>query len=363
MTNRVLHVFTAMNVGGAETMVLNLYRAMNRTKIQFDFLVHSDEVGFYEKEILSLGGRIYRLPYPSFSNMRNYQKQLYQLITENQFTAIHSHAHLFSGFILQVASRAGVPIRVAHSHTTSDQKNEKWARRLYQYWMKSNIHKYATHRLGCSRAAGEVLFGKDEMMVLPNSFQLKDYELLAQKQRENKNSSLIIGHVGRFDTVKNHSFFLETFFHFKKKFPHSSAILVGDGPEKDKVKELIQFYHLQDSVKLLGIRQDIPELMYDFDLFLFPSLFEGLGNVIIEAQAAGVPCLVSDSVPQEVNLSMNLVTFQSLNEDAETWATALENILQTYTKPAWNIRKQSLMAHGYDVETNVLHLENLYSGS
>jgi glycosyltransferase EpsF len=366
MTNRVLHVFRAMNVGGAETMVLNLYRAMNRTKIQFDFLVHSEEAGFYEKEILALGGRIFRMPEPSLVSMRSYKKQLYQLLTENQFSAVHSHTHLFSGFILHVAKKANIPIRIAHSHTTSDERNNIWIRRLYQFGMKSFIRSHATHKLGCSQVAGEALFGTNtQTVILPNSFNLKDYKELDHKHRDKSkasNASIVIGHVGRLDTVKNHSFFLETFFHFKKNFPNASAILVGDGPEKDKILELIHFYQLQESVQLLGIRLDIPEIMYDFDLFLFPSLYEGLGNVIIEAQAAGVPCLVSDSVPQEVNLSMNLVTFKNLNDGAKAWADELQRILRYKEIPEWADRENSLISSGYDVYENVTKLEKLYSG-
>ncbi|WP_312469700.1 glycosyltransferase family 1 protein [Neobacillus sp.] len=364
MTNRVLHVFTAMNVGGAETMILNLYRAMDREKIQFDFLVHSDEVGYYEEEILALGGRIFRLPNPQLKNLRAYQKQLLELLRYNQFCAVHSHTHSFSGFILQAAKKASIPIRAAHSHTTSDGKKETLFRRFYLSYMKWILQKNTTHRFGCSIAAGDSLFGKSaDTIVLPNSFNLQEYELRLLENSSQPKDTIIIGHVGRFDTVKNHPFFLETFYHFKKKHPNSSAVLVGDGPEKDKIQDLIYEFQLQDSVKLLGIRSDIPEILSTFDVFLFPSFYEGLGNVVIEAQAAGIPCLVSDTVPKEVDLEMSLVTFKNLMIGAKAWAEVLAEMSEIKERPSWDERKLKLKMFGYDVTENSKFLEKIYSGS
>jgi glycosyltransferase involved in cell wall biosynthesis len=363
MTNRVLHVFNAMNVGGAETMILNLYRAMDREKIQFDFLVHADEIGYYEKEIIALGGRIFRLPYPRIKYLKSYQKQLFELFSQNHFCAVHSHAHYFSGFILEVAKKVSIPIRVAHSHTTSDGKNTSISRQIYRSYMKWNLRKNATHRFGCSTTAGESLFGKrEETIVLPNSFNLQEYEQVSKRNVSKPVDSLVVGHVGRFDTVKNHSFFLETFYHFQKKYPNASAVLVGDGPDIDKIQSLIHYYQLQDSVKLLGIRSDIPEILSKLDIFLFPSIYEGLGNVVIEAQAAGVPCLVSNTVPKEVDLSMNLVTFKNLNESAEAWAEELAIIMDIKERPSWDERKSNLKKFGYDVVKNAKYLEKIYSG-
>jgi glycosyltransferase EpsF len=363
MTKRVLHVFTVMNVGGAETMILNLYRAIERKNIQFDFLVHSDEIGYYEKEILSLGGRIFRLPYPKLKSIKNYQNQLFELLKGNNFCAIHSHAHSFSGFILETAKQVAIPVRVAHSHTTSDGRDQTIFRKVYQSYMKYSLRKYATHMLGCSRTAGESLFGKHaEINVLPNSFDLNDYEQISKRVATKPVDSLVVGHVGRFNAVKNHLFFLETFYHFKKDHPQASAILVGDGPEKDRILDAIQAYQLQDSVKFLGIRADVPDILRGLDVFLFPSIYEGLGNVVIEAQAAGIPCLVSDTLPREVDLSMNLVTFKNLHNGAEEWAVELAKIIDVRKRPSWAERKGKLKKFGYDVVENAKYLEKIYSG-
>jgi glycosyltransferase EpsF len=364
MTKRVLHVFTAMNVGGAETMILNLYRAINREKIQFDFLVHTEEPGYYEKEIIALGGRIFRLPYPKIYYLKSYQKQLLELLRQYNFSAIHSHAHSFSGFILYVANKVPIPIRIAHSHTTSDGKKETLFRQFYQSYMKMKLRKYSTHKFGCSSEACESLFGKDvQTFVLPNSFNLQEFEEQANITGNKQVESPVVGHIGRFDPVKNHPFFIETFYHFKQIYPNASAILIGDGPDKDKIQALIKHYNLEDSVKLLGVRTDIPKLLSRMDIFLFPSLYEGLGNVIIEAQAAGIPCLVSDTVPREVNLSMNLVTFKNLSDGAETWAGVLEKKLNVMERLSWEERKVSLEKSGYDVSINAKFLEGIYIGS
>jgi glycosyltransferase EpsF len=363
MSNRVLHVFTALNVGGAETMIINLYRAMDRNKVQFDFLVHTDEIGYYEEEISSLGGRIFRLPYPKLRYIQTYKEQLLELFRQYKFGAVHSHAHSFSGFILEVAQKAQIPVRIAHSHTTSDGKNERFPRQFYQLYMKYLLLKNATHMFGCSVEANESLFGKKaSAMVLPNSFKLQNYEKLAERRNFNHENSPVIGHVGRLDTVKNHSFFIETFYYFKKHHPQASAILVGDGPEKERIQEIINHFQLENSVQLLGVRSDIPEIMSRFDAFLFPSLYEGLGNVVIEAQAAGVPCLVSDTVPKEVNLSMNLVTFKNLNDSAEEWANELGRVVKYDSILSWDERKTYLKSYGYDVDENANKLEAIYSG-
>jgi glycosyltransferase EpsF len=355
-------VFRAMNVGGAETMILNLYRSMDREQIQFDFLVHTDEIGYYENEITNLGGRIFRLPEPKLLGIRTYQKDLYKLLKQNQFCAIHSHTHFFSGFILEVAKKVPIPVRAAHSHTTSHGRKETIVRRIYLAYMKSAILKNATHRFGCSEAACDSLFGKAvAAVVIPNSFDLEKYEQLSNGNIQ-ATSPPIIGHIGRFDKVKNHLFFLETFHHFKKEFPETTAILIGDGPERENIVDAIAKYKLTDSVKLLGIRSDIPEILDTMDLFLFPSLYEGLGNVIIEAQAAGINCLVSDTVPKEVDLSMNLVTFKNLQDGAKEWAETLVDIMNRKERPSWTVRKQHLKEHGYDLKENVNYLEKVYNG-
>jgi glycosyltransferase EpsF len=361
MSNRVLHVFTAMNVGGAETMVLNLYRAMDREKIQFDFLVHTEEIGYYEQDIVALGGRIFRLPTPKMKYIKSYKKQLFELFSQYKFCAVHSHTHLFSGFILDVAKKANIPVRVAHSHTTFDGRKPTLSRLAYQSYMKWNLRRNATHMFGCSKAAGESLFGREaNVVVLPNSFNLQEYE---EHAKSSEPSNLpVIGHVGRFDAVKNHSFFLETFYHFKKNHPNASAWLVGDGPDKSKIESLIQKFHLEDSVKLWGTRSDIPELLSKMDIFLFPSIYEGLGNVVLEAQAAGVPCLVSDTVPIDVDISLNLVTFLSLQNGPRDWAAKLGQLAGRKEIPSWDHRKGNLKKYGYDVMENVQYLEEVYSG-
>jgi glycosyltransferase involved in cell wall biosynthesis len=365
MSKRVLHVFKAMNVGGAETMILNLYRALNREKIQFDFLVHEEEIGYYDQEIIALGGRIFRLPLPKMKSIKSYQRQLFELFSQYQFCAIHSHVHSFSGFILDVAKKANIPVRVAHSHTTFDGRKQTLPRQAYQSYMKWNLKKNATHMFSCSKAAGESLFGKKApACVLPNSFNLQKYEQQANKKVPDSTHSqpLVIGHVGRFDAVKNHPFFIETFYHFKKTHVNAAAWLIGDGPDRSKIENLIRKYHLEDSVKLWGIRSDIPALLSKMDMFLFPSEYEGLGNVVIEAQAAGVACLVSDAVPEEVDLSLNLVTFCHLNDGPEEWAKKLGQMASIKEKPSWDQRKKNLKKYGYDVMENAKYLEKVYSG-
>ncbi|MHC0037559.1 glycosyltransferase family 1 protein [Pseudoneobacillus sp. C159] len=362
MSKRVLHVFMAMNVGGAETMVMNIYRAIDRNKIQFDFLVHLEEPGYFENEITALGGKIFRIPYPKLTTIVVFRSQLIQLLKDNQYVAVHSHVHSFSGLTLEAAHAVGIPVRIAHSHTTSDGKTQTVARTIYLSMMKYLLTRHTTHRLGCSKDANESLFGKElNADVFPNAFDLQAYGQIST--HKTKSSNLVIGHIGRFDRVKNHAFFVKTFYYFRKKHPNATAILVGEGPEKDQIEQLVSEYELTDAVQFLGIQSDIPRILSTFDFFLFPSFYEGLGNVVIEAQAAGVPCLVSTNVPKAVDLSLMLVTFKDLQDGPESWANSLETLMESAVRPSWSERYLNLQQNGYDVMTSAKFLENIYLGS
>ncbi|SDN56875.1 glycosyltransferase family 1 protein [Bacillus sp. OK048] len=371
MVNRVLHIFAVMNPGGAETMIMNIYRKLDRSKVQFDFLVHGAEKGYYEQEIIDLGGRIYRVSYSGAKHLLRFRQELYAILKQNSFRAVHSHVHHFSGAILPVAKKAGVPVRIAHSHTISDGKKLTFHRQMYEGYMKYKILQSATHLMACTEAAAKALYSykSSHSIVIRNSIDLSTYARLdngnKRKSRERIGVPIektIIGHVGRFDPVKNHEYLLHTFYHYHKKNPNSFLVLVGEGSEENKINSLAKKLGIDSSVKMLGNRSDIPEVMNSFDYFLFPSLFEGLGNVLIEAQAAGIPCLVSSSIPKEADLGLGLLTFKVLTDGAESWAESINLLEPDRSASDWTTRKRQLKVNGYDSEDQAKIIEDIYIG-
>jgi glycosyltransferase involved in cell wall biosynthesis len=370
---RILHIFAAMNRGGAETFIMNLYRNINREKIQFDFAVTSDIKGHFDDEIRQLGGKIYSHPDPSVAGLRSYKKAFTNTIRNcGPFVGVHSHVHNFSGFTLAIAKKEKVTLRIAHSHTTHDGYSDSVKRNIYRWYTKRLIHKYSTHMFGCSRAACESLFGfdcwdKPNTKIIHNSINLNLYEKLSSSKRSIREKlslpvdSPLIGHVGRFNEVKNHRFIIELFYDLHLKFPNANLILVGDGELRSDIERMIKKKGLSDRIHLLGVRDDIPEIMASLDLFLFPSFFEGLGIVLIEAQAAGIPCVCADTVPIEADIQAGLVNYVSLNDPKEKWINIIINSFKT-KQLNWNYRKTHLENTGYNIKTTAKKLGQIYIG-
>jgi glycosyltransferase involved in cell wall biosynthesis len=362
-----------MNLGGAETLVMNMYRQMDRSQVQFDIAVQSDQPGHFDAEVVALGGRILPHPPPDVVGFRPYGQALARTLREHgPFTGVHSHVHYFSGYVLAVARRAGVPLRLAHSHTTQDGKGNSWPRRAYRYYMRRLLQQHATHMLGCSRSACETLFGPacwqdSRVEVLANAIDLASYgetrpgERNALRQKLSLPvDSFLIGHVGRFSPVKNHRFLIEVFAALLPKLPQARLVLIGDGPLQSEIEKWLQTRGLSAKAHLLGTRSDVPQILNALDLILFPSLYEGLGIVLIEAQAAGVPCVVAATVPKDVDIHIGLVQFVSLQATLDVWVQALLSALKM-RRPPWRERQRALEAAGYDIRRVALRLQEIYT--
>jgi glycosyltransferase involved in cell wall biosynthesis len=370
-TVRVLHIFGRMNRGGAETFIMNVYRHTDRTKIQFDFAVHSDQPGHYDEEIRSLGGRIFILPRPRLTALPVYKRALTQVLREEgPFATVHSHVHFYSGVPLAVAASAGIPVRIAHSHSTSDGKRSALSRRLYRWYMRSQIWRYATHMLGCSRPACEALYGprcwQDSRVrvvhcgIDPTPFELlpKDRNLLRDRIGLPRDC-LLIGHVGRFDVPKNHRFLVEIFGSLAARLPTARLVLVGDGPLRPQIEQFVRAKGLENHVFFLGVRADVPEIMGCLDGFLFPSLWEGIPLTLLEAQAAGVSCVVSNVISDEADLGIGLLHSVSLEAGPEVWVDHVMRALQN-NRPDWILRKEALKRNRYDVQQVAELLARIY---
>ncbi|MCR6598042.1 glycosyltransferase family 1 protein [Bacillus halotolerans] len=368
---RVLHVLSGMNRGGAETMVMNLYRKMERSKVQFDFLTYRNDPCAYDEEILSLGGRLFYVPSIGQSNPLTFVKNVRNIIKENgPFSAVHAHTDFQTGFIALAARLAGVQVRVCHSHNTSWKTGFNWKDRLQLMVFRRLILAYATELCACGEDAGRFLFGRSNMErkrvhLLPNGIDLDLFSPAGQAADDEKKARgiasdrLIIGHVARFHEVKNHAFLLKLAVHLKKRGVRFQMILAGDGPLREQMEEEARRLNLLSDVLFLGTEEHIHELMRTFDVFVMPSLYEGLPVVLVEAQASGLPCIISDTITEKVDTGLGLVKRVSLSKPMDIWA---ETIVRAAAagRPKRELVKDTLAKLGYDARRNVGALMNLY---
>lgn len=312
--------------GGVEQVVMNYYRHIDRFRVQFDFLVDSDSTLVPKDEIESLGGRVFEIP--PYQHQVAYQRELVRIFRRGRWQIVHSHVNALSVFPLRAAKRAGVPVRVAHSHSTAG-KGEH-ARNAIKAVLRRFSKMYPTDLAACGTYAGEWLFGKGaDFTVFPNAVELGSFAFdpsvreVVRRELGVPEGALAIGHLGRFVTQKNHSFLLRAFAGAREGRPDAVLLLAGEGPLLGEAESLAGSLGLGSSVRFLGRREDAGRIYQAFDAFALPSLYEGFCVVGVEAQAAGLPCLFSDAVSREVGLSPD-ARFLPLEEGA--WADALASV-------------------------------------
>lgn len=363
---RILYVNGGiMSRGGIESYMMNYYRNLDRDKIQIDFIVHGFEKGVYDDEIKLMGGRIYNVPVKSKDYIGNI-KALRKIFLSGQYKIVHSHMDAMSTVVLKEAKKCGIPIRIAHSHNTQHLTNSRLKFILNEYARK-NIKKYATHLFACSEDAGKWLFGKKsfddgKVKIINNAIDLNKFKFDIIKRQKIRNElgikdEFVIGHVGRFDYQKNHSFLLDIFKGVLEKLPKSKLILVGDGHLKNEIFNKIKKLNIKDNVIILGLRDDVNEIINAFDIFILPSLFEGLGIVGVEAQTNGLQCVLSDVIPKEIRITEN-VEFISLNENPEVWVEKVVSISKKNNERQEN--SELLKFCRYDINTEAKKLQKLY---
>lgn len=360
---RIAHIVGKWVGGGVEAVIMNYYRHIDRTKIQFDFLCDEDSTNIPYEEIESLGGRVIIIP--PYQKVFKYIKELKIVLKEGQYKIVHSHINTLSVFPLYAAKKAGVPVRIAHSHSTTNKK--EWKKNLMKLALRPFAKTFATDYFACSELAGRWQFGeklhkKNSIYIMNNAIDSKkfmyDKKIRLKKRKELgiNNNEVIIGHVGRFVTVKNHIFLLKIFENLKRQNSNCKLLLVGQGPLEEKIKEEVKQKKLDNDVIFLGQRNDIEELYQAMDFFVLPSLYEGLGMVLIEAQCAGLPCLASTEVPEIVKIS-NKIDFLDLSSDIKIWTMHILENINKYTRDAF---KENITNYGYDIATEVLKLEKKY---
>lgn len=326
MPIRVAQVVGKMVGGGVESVVMNYYRNIDRSLVQFDFIVDEDSV-LIPEEILDLGGKVVAVP--PYQHLISYHQTMMRVFAEGEWDIVHSHLNALSVFPLHAAARIGIPARIAHSHSTSG-KGE-FARNAMKEILKQFSNLYPNYRFACSKHAGEWLFGKNiQFEIVPNAIELSKFDFSETTRVEVRKrlgigpDQFVIGHIGRFVSQKNHLFLVELFRRLAERRANTMLVLVGTGELEPVVRESVSAYGLADKVLFLGQRDDVQLLYQAFDAFVLPSLYEGLGVVGVEAQRAGLPCVFSTAVPSEVSLTSN-VSFLPI-EGVEPWVQLLSNM-------------------------------------
>jgi glycosyltransferase involved in cell wall biosynthesis len=369
--DRVLHVFGGMDRGGAETMAMNLYRQIDRSRLQFDFAVQTSRACHFDAEIRSLGGRILHLPVPAEAGWRAYRTAFLSALDANgPYAAVHSHVQHFSGYVLHLSRSRGIPVRVSHSHNNGPRGPQSLSRRIYERSTQFLIRRSATHLLGCSREACEALFGADcwpdaRVQVTPNAIAFEEYaapdgcRACLRRELGLAPGTPLVGHVASFTEAKNHAFGIRVFRELSARSPDMHFVLVGDGVLRPRIESAVDAAGLAGRVHLLGVRSDVPHIMGALDLLLLPSRWEGLPVVLVEAQASGLPCLVSDAVTRDADLATGLVRFASLDSGPEAWAAACVAQIEC-TRPPRADRERALREAGYDVADTARRLSGIY---
>lgn len=358
---RILHIGMGSKLGGIEIFIMNLYRNIDRSKVQFDFINSSKDKLYFEDEIKELGGRIYKV-IPRSKNIIKNRKMIEQIIDEKKYKIIHFHINTLSYYTpIKIALNKNIKIFV-HSHNEWKGKNIKTLlmHKINKLRLAKNNNKII--KLACSDRAGKWIFGKAEFKVAKNAidvdkfkFDINKRESIRKKLNINENTN-VIGHVGAFRTQKNHEFLIDVYKEYLKLNKNSMLLLLGDGKLKNKINKKVHKLEIQDNVKFIGNRNDTNLFYSAFDNFLFPSLFEGLGIVLIEAQASGLNCIVSDKIPSEAIINDNVERI-SLKTNSKKWAESL-NLLSNKT----NDRKKivSTKMKGWDIKYLAKEFENLY---
>lgn len=359
---RVAHIIGKWLGGGVEAVVMNYYRNIDHNKIQFDFICDDDSVNIPYEEIEKLGGRVILIP--PYQKLFKYHKQLKRVLEEGNYKIVHSHINTLSVFSLFAAKCAGVPVRIAHSHSTTNKK--EWKKNLVKQVLRPFAKLFATDYVACTKHAGKWMFGKKELkngkvFILNNAIDLDrfkyDEKVRKDKRKELKidNDTLVIGHAGRFVQQKNHDYIIDVFNEIHKEDKNTVLVLVGQGPLMDSIKDKVKKLNIDNSVIFLGQRDDINELYQAFDIFLFPSLYEGLGMVLVEAQVSGLPCYASTEVPKIAKVTEN-VDFLDLDCDPKIWATLIlnhdENERRNYI--------DEISSKGYNIKIENKRLEDYY---
>ncbi|MDO5022349.1 MAG: glycosyltransferase family 1 protein [Eubacteriales bacterium] len=358
---RVLHVLGGLEAGGAESFVMNLYRAVDKGKIQFDFVKHIEHKGVFENEITQMGGKIYRCPQYNGKNHIVYCRWWNSFFEEHQeYRVVHGHVRSTAAIYLKIAKKNDL-VTIAHSHSTS---NGNGISALVKDMMQLPIRYTADFLFACSDKAGKWLYGenatrKPNYRMIPNGVDLRRFAFHEKKRKEMRNElgiaedTFVLGHVGRIIVPKNHKFLVELFADYHGVNPNSKLLLIGNGELFETVQQQCTQLGIREAVIMVGSKTNTEDYYQAMDVFVFPSLWEGLGIVAIEAQANGLTCLVSENVPEEAILTENTNALSLQSKDA--WLDGLQKV-----SVGERMRTPKNCMQQYDICTIADYLQRFY---
>lgn len=361
---RILYIHgSTMNNAGTEAYMMNYFRHMDRQRIQIDFVVHGYGKGAYDEEISELGGKIYHVPVKTHNFIKNILC-LYRIIKNGNYTIVHSHMDAMSYIPLKIAKICKVPVRIAHSHSTAHMTDKK-----LKIWLneraKRKLPSVATHYFACSVMAAEWLFGTDnadKALIIPNAVDVEKYRYSADVRKQMRRSlnlsdkDRVIGHIGRFEYPKNHEYLIKVFRELHIKNPDYKLVIVGGGSLKGEIQNRINESGLNEAVRFVDACSNAGQYYNAFDLFCFPSHFEGLGMVLVEAQCNGLACYASDRVPEESDLT-GTVRFLPINDESiEKWVQAINESVHERNVHA----VEQVTDRGYSIEKAAMDLQKIY---
>lgn len=361
---RVLHVLFSMNRGGAEAMLMNYFRNIDREKVRFDFLLAYQETNDYEEEIYQLGGRIYRTAPLTATGFFQYIKSVNTFFKRHTYAIVHAHVSSYGSIALFLAKKHQTRVRICHSHNASSGSGIKGLlRSIPQFFFVQQ----GTDFFSCGKEAADWLYGtafckQKEIRILNNAIDVKNYTYHVGVRNEIrrllsiKDEAVVVGHVGRFNRQKNHDFLLDIFQSVKKQCNEAILLLIGDGILRSRIEKKAEDMGLADSVIFTGVVSNVPDYLQAMDIFLFPSLFEGLSVALIEAQAAGLKIITSTTVDGETSLT-DLITYIPLEKPASEWAREVLEIGNVYERrDTFNEIEKAC----YDIKSQSKWLETFY---
>lgn len=358
---RILHVIGIMNRGGAETMIMNLYRNIDRDEVQFDFVENEGNEAAFDAEIRQLGGKIYRCPHYNGKNHFTYIRWWNSFFKahKGEYPIVHGHIGSTAAIYLSIAKKHGA-YTIAHSHSAG---SGSAMYRMFAYPTRHIADKF----FACSKDAGISRYGKtvgndsNRCQILNNAIDARRFSFNQETRKQVRNvlhiaeNSIVIGHVGRFVEAKNHLFLIDVFADVRKHDPNAVLLLVGDGERRPEIQAAIAETHLEKAVILAGVRSNVWDFYQAMDVFVFPSVYEGLPVSLVEAQAAGLPCCVSSNVPRDSAIT-DLVEYIPLENGPDKWA---EIVLQSAKTSRTNMLREIQNA-GFDVSSTANWLKDFY---
>lgn len=368
---KVLIITEPFQYGGLEFAAIRLQQALSADKFECAYCVrNTEEAGPLEDYVASTGVRIIHHPKDKFSYAASYKYYL-ELFAKEKFDIVHCHMPFYSGIVMLAAYKRKVAKRIAHSHFSQpllfdDQKNKQFILNIYRAVMRAVITRFSTNVIGCSRQACEYMCGKrgfaKKGIVLNNGITAKEYEFSIERRNAARaelgvQNKIVLGHIGQMYYVKNHDFLIDVFYEYQKRHAESVLLLVSDGPDRQKLESKVRCLGLGGSVRFLGFRDDIPDLLMAMDCFVFPSVHEGFPLTLIEAQAAKLPCVVSDSIIRDVKLNDNF-SFASIKEPPAAWCGEIDAVMNCERIRVDN----SAVIRDFDISSVAKKLEDIYCG-